>query len=138
MTERGSLRLGRTYERGLLNRHEGPSRGHTLDRHVGKSKEWLHDRVVHHPTATHASSFADDASADRIVSEAIRNRSDVIHEWLTRGRHQLRLDVTLDRSTGVSVNAAGEAAHVNGVRLILVKDPSIPEGYWIKTAFPQP
>jgi hypothetical protein len=122
----------------FLSRYEGPTRGHTLRDHVGKSWEFLHQRVLNHPTAPHASSFADEASAARCVETSLKSRAGSVDEWLNGSAKQLRIDHVLDDVTGISVNRAGEIEQVKGIRLILVRDPSMPEGYWIKTSFPQP
>lgn len=130
--------LGGWSPKGLLMRHEGAGRGHTHDFHVGKSVEWLHNRVVHHPSAKYASTFADEASADRAVADALGRSAREIEQWLAGVEHQAKINVDLGRITGLSVNRAGEVLEVSGIRLILVKDSTMPEGYLIRTAFPQP
>lgn len=136
MTERGAFEPGAFLPRGLLARHE--AKGHTMRVHVGRSREWLHDRVVNHPTAKHASSFPDETTAERAVAETLGRRSNEIDTWLAGKTAQHRIDDVLDRVIGVSIDRAGDAIEVRGLRVVLVRDPQMPEGYWIKTAYPTP
>lgn len=117
---------------------EGPKRGHTLEKHVAKSIDFLRARAAGHPTAMHASSFANEAKAEELIEKVVSRNTQHIDDWLRRGPSQLRIDDALDEVTGISVSRTGEVAQVSGVRVILVKDPAVPDGYWIKTAFPQP
>lgn len=127
---------GRSISR--LASSEGAAYGHTLARHTGKSVDYLAARVARHPTAPHASSFTDEAEADRLVSNVLRRNSSEIDQWLREAAPQKRIDDVLDEVTGISVSRSGDVAEVRGVRVILVRDTGMSEGYWIKTAFPQP
>jgi CDI toxin RNase A-like protein len=117
---------------------EGAGRGHTLERHVAKSVAYLRERVARHPTAMHASSFRSDAKAEEVIDQILGKNAGRVDDWLRDGSAQLRIDDALDEVTGISVNRAGDVAEVRGVRMILVRDPEMPDGYSIKTAFPQP
>jgi hypothetical protein len=134
--EQGAKGTGRLVSR--LTAHEGPHRGHTLAKHTEKTVAYLRQRAARHPTAQHASSFANQAEADRVVESVLRRKSGEIDDWLARGTRQVRFDDVLEGVTGTSVSRAGVVAQVRGVRVILVRDPAMPDGYWIKTAFPQP
>jgi Bacterial CdiA-CT RNAse A domain len=55
-----------------LTRHEGAwPFGHTLDKHVGKSVEWLEARLAADPTLSASSSFTDVETAERAIKDAI-------------------------------------------------------------------
>lgn len=123
---------------GLLGRSEGPGRGHTIERHVGKSVDYLLARVRRHPTATHASTYLDEAGAERALEALLRRKASDIEAWLRSAKKEERFEDVLRDPTGISVNRAGEVLEVRGVRAILVRDQSMPEGYWVKTSFPQP
>ncbi|MDF1604058.1 RNase A-like domain-containing protein [Nocardioides sp. YIM 152315] len=118
--------------------HEGANRGHTIAKHVGKSIEHLRHRAATHPTATRASTLIDERSADRAISRALDRHADEVVAWLRSGDRTKRLDAVLDEATGISVDRAGVVTEVKGIRIVLVRESSMPEGYWIKTAFPEP
>lgn len=133
----GPARFGRS-PGGLIGRSEGPGRGHTIERHVGKTTDYLLARVRRHPTAKHASTYLDEASAERALEALLRRKRSEIEAWLRSAKKEERFDDILKDPTGVSVNRAGEVLEVRGIRAILVRDRSMPEGYWVKTSFPQP
>jgi hypothetical protein len=135
--ERGALALGNPrWGRGWLSRHEH-SGSHTLSKHVGKTADELRDQV-RLQGKVRASSFRSQEDAERILEVALRRRADEIRDWLSTTKGQRRLDVPMDRPTGTSVDSRGHAAVVSSVRVILRRDPSMPDGYRIHTSFPQP
>ena len=136
MTERGSLDLGSYVN--WLRKFEGPGRGHTLERHVGKSAEWLHQRVLGHPTAKFASSFSDEATADRAVASALRQRESQLKTWLAGDDRQLIVKAQQQDVIGISVDRSGHVFESSAIRIVLVRDPSSAEGFIVKTAFPTP
>lgn len=111
--------------------------GHILERHVGKSIEELAERAATQRLAV-ASSFDDVASAERHIASALTRAQDKIDAWLAGPDRQLRIDVDLERITGISVTPEGASQLVEGVRIILVRTSESSSGYRILTAFPQP
>jgi hypothetical protein len=109
--------------------------GHIASRHVGKSIDELAARAASDVRV--ASSFSTAEDAERAIESALRSNGDAVQDWLRGRRPKLRLDATLDQITGVSVNGAGAAQIVSGVRVVLVRADT-PSGYRVLTAFPQP
>ena len=134
-TERGSMRLPGGWKTSLAG--QDAAGGHIASAHVGKSIDELAERA-RTKGLRFASTFPTVADAERVVASVLRGRSREVDEWLTSGRGQLRIDALLDRTTGTSVNAAGEAHGVSGVRIILRRTGATESGYRIHTAFPQP
>ncbi|KRE97414.1 hypothetical protein ASG76_01435 [Nocardioides sp. Soil774] len=110
--------------------------GHIASRHVGKSLDELADRA-RSDGIPYASSFANTDDAEKAIENALRLKADELSTWLAGDVRKKRLNVVLDHVTGTSVDAAGSARQVRGVRLILVRADT-PSGYRILTAFPQP
>ncbi len=50
---------------------------------------------------------------------------------------KLRLDTWLPQPTGISVHRR-HPEFVHGVRVVLYRDPGMPDGFRVHTAFPQP
>ncbi len=84
------------------------------------------------------SSFASQANAEQMLSRFLSTKVDDIEAWLTGHGRRLRLDGDLGSPTGISVTRAGDVFHVSGIRAILVRDPSMDDGFHVLTAFPQP
>ena len=134
--EAGHLVLGPgRWQPGWLARHEH-SGSHTLAKHVGKTPEELLARI-RDEGIPRASSFATQADAERIIARSLHERAGKISEWLASDRAKLQLDHWTGSPTGVSVGVDGQDI-VNGVRLILRRDPTMSDGFRIHTAFPQP
>ncbi|MFC6343381.1 RNase A-like domain-containing protein, partial [Nocardioides hankookensis] len=121
----------------FLGRHEGPRRGHVLRDHVGKSPSELYWRALNDPFTNRASSFHDEATAARLISETLGRKEPEISGWLAGTRPQRLIDDVFTDATGIVVDSSGYVRLVKGLRMVLVRDRSMPEGYWIKTAFPQ-
>jgi hypothetical protein len=110
--------------------------GHTVGKHVGKTPEELADRA-RTEGLPYASTFSTTQDAERAIEKTLRVKGDDVSEWLAAGGKKMRLDLTLDDVTGISVDAAGQVHDVSGVRIILVRADT-PSGYRVLTAFPQP
>ena len=140
MTERGSLRLGREYgfPRGWLRSHEH-SGSHTLLKHVEKTDEQLLARYGDEPWITGSSSFADQDTAERALEKLVGSERHAIKEWLA-GNSDRRLPLSGDagRIIGRFVSVEGHGIDVRGFRMVLVKDASMPHGYRVFTAYPEP
>ena len=113
--------------------------GHTLERHVGKSKKELLDRLKNNARMTNASTFSSYKTADKAVGTVLKKRGADIKDWLSAGSPpRLRLDESLGKKLGISVSRNGTSKTAKSVRVILERDPSSPNGYHIVTSFPTP
>lgn len=72
--ERGRYDLSRDEARG----------GHTLERHVGRSDDQLVDRLSREPGVSAASTYADRATAERVVEQTLARNRERIDSWLDR------------------------------------------------------
>jgi hypothetical protein len=136
MTERGSAMLGRTHGDGWLLRHERG--GHTLERHVGKSDEDLLARLHEETRRGLASTFPDQRTAESAINTLLERNRSQLNEWLSSGAGSLRLQDHLGHVVGRTADRAGNVFDVTGVRAMLLRDSSMPEGYRILTAYPRP
>jgi hypothetical protein len=139
MTERGSLRLGREYgfPRGWLRSHEH-SGGHTLLRHVAKSDEELLARLEARRRLPYSSSFASEERAERLISDFLTDRRAAIAKWMDSTGERLKLEGSLPTVTGRTAARDGSVDYVSGIRVLIERDSSMPQGYRVVTAFPQP
>jgi hypothetical protein len=120
---------------GGLAAHEAAG-GHTIARHVGKSRDYLVQRLAENPKMEAASTFPDRATAERVIAEALEMQANEVQTWLAKPGKQLKLEVTMPYVTGQSLLRTGELIDVRGVRILLRRDPSLVTGYRIHTAYP--
>lgn len=121
---------------GGLEAHEDVG-GHLIERHVGKSEQWLLDRVRGENISA-ASSFRDLPEAERFVALAIAEHQDSIDAWLDgAGGKRLVIDSTFEASSGISVSRGQDAAEdVHSVRLVLERSDKLDIGFRIVTGYP--
>lgn len=87
---------------GGLDAHEDAG-GHLIERHVGKSEQWLLERV-NRENISAASSFRDLPDAERFVAQTLARHQDRIAAWVDgQGGHRLVVDARFDARTGISV-----------------------------------
>jgi len=122
---------------GGLEAHEDAG-GHLIERHVGKSEQWLLDRVDREQISA-ASSFRDLPDAERFVAQTLAMHQDRIDAWVDgQGGNRLVIDARFDASTGISVERGDDAARdVFSVRLVLERSSRLEDlGYRIVTGYP--
>jgi hypothetical protein len=135
----------RTNKPGYLRAHEDPpgikGGGHTIDRHVGKTRQELQARLDA-PDQQHlkrASTFQSLEEAESAISKVISANRKEIANWLNNTKGERRLEVTLDnpfgdRQVGKILDRGAEKLR-SGTTVILrlLREPG--NGFKIITAF---
>lgn len=133
--ERGALALGNPrWGRGWLARHEH-SGSHTLRDHVGRTETELREQIA----ATgkkRASSFLDQDNAERLIERTLRQKNAEVQTWLSSGRHKQPVEALFGETTGITAVRGAATETVYGVRVVLLRDASMPDGYRILTSYP--
>lgn len=122
---------------GSLTAHEG--RGHTLDRHVGRTLDQLRQRL-RDEDKREVSTFPDLATADRAVAQVLFERQAEVRRWLEDGaRGDQDVSSRLAAPVG-EVLFAGEARTKPGrsAKVVLYASRQFPEGFAIRTAYVRP
>ena len=123
---------------GGLARHELAG-GHTIAKHVEKTDAELALRLVSSPNVQTASTFFDRAIAEAAVADEIAANKADIDKWLKGTAPKFRIDRAYPVPLGRSLTRGdGSAIDASGARVILKRDPSQPDGFFVLTAFPQP
>jgi uncharacterized protein YukE len=120
---------------GGLMAHEGLDDGHTLVKHVGKTDEFLRNRLTTEPGIKAASTFYDRGSAEGALSELIDAHASEITRWLQGDGFELILQGRAARSIGVVIpRSATRPVEATGIRLVLRRSPATGVGFRIHTA----
>jgi len=134
----GVRTISRVVPGGGLATHEAAG-GHTLEKHVGKSEEFLVDRLAGEPAAQHVSTFTDRETAETALTDLLASSGGEIAQWLAGPRFQLVLSGTADRHVGrVLARGATAAVTASGLKLVLRKTPAHGLGYYVHTAMVLP
>ncbi|MEJ2866781.1 RNase A-like domain-containing protein [Actinomycetospora sp. OC33-EN08] len=130
---------------GGLQHHEEAG-GHTLAPHkvhIGTDEQALFDRVQNAPRPIpSASSFFDRAIAERSVAENLAGNRGAIDDWLanTSARNQV-VDFEHRQAVGISIDRSAtspaDAVEVHRTRLVLRRDATQPDGFYVLTSYPQ-
>ena len=110
--------------------------GHTLARHVGRSDADLARRLDRERSINAASTFADRATAERVVGATLEREKRRIAAWLDRRGRDLALDYRGDPGVTVGrVLLRGEASPrpATDARIVLRRDG---DSYYVLTAYP--
>ena len=108
---------------------------HVLCLHVGWSEQRLLERIVD-KNLRQASSFPDEETALRAISETLAAHQFEVHAWLSSGSRE-RLPLVYESASDVGMVArATETARVTRRTKVIVEPAPTPEGYVIVTAFP--
>jgi hypothetical protein len=137
MGDRGSINLSKPLT--WLGRHEGgPMKAHTLAKHVGKSNRYLLRRLANEPAKTRVSTFTNERIAERCVRSVLKDHADAIKSWLASPSNaSKRLESVMPEDVGRIMYRGGPVVPGRGVRVVLVKDASMPGGYRILTSMVQ-
>jgi HK97 family phage portal protein len=123
--------------------------GHTIQRHVGKSIDYLSYRMTNEVYRfgfvtvglEAAGSFPSLEAGEKLVNATIARNADKILEVTSGRAASAKLDATFDTPTGyelyrVSDRAAPRLRDTFDVRVIIYPAPTRPLGYRVQTAFP--
>lgn len=110
--------------------------GHLLAKHVARTREQLMERFAGRPSLKYASSFDDQASAERFVDRALSLRQNEIAAWLAQPEDSLAFEADLGERVGLTMDRHGRRYDASSVQVVLRKHPYLPGGYRIHTAFP--
>ncbi|WP_157874721.1 RNase A-like domain-containing protein [Paraburkholderia atlantica] len=83
--------------------------GHTLLKHVGKDEAWLRQRLKDEPWIPAATSFKDQRTAERAISEVMMADADRIRLWARSTGMRAPLRITKHACTSTRIARTGEA-----------------------------
>ena len=112
--------------------------GHTGEMHIGKSPEWLRERVMSDPDVKRASSFDTRANANLTQARFVKENKVAIEKWLkSPTKSAFGKKITMDREIGIVVKRNGSVRKTKRAFVYLGKKDS-QLGYRIVTSYPIP
>lgn len=124
---------------GGLTSHEQAG-GHTLAKHVALTETELANRLANDSKPMIVSTFCDRSIAETTISEAIQTNDGIISTWLSGNPTQvLKIRYNFSSPIGITLTrSATNTVPTNRVSVVLKPDASLPLGYYILTAYPEP
>ncbi|MEU0070774.1 RNase A-like domain-containing protein [Streptomyces sp. NPDC006332] len=123
---------------------EGQKGAHTIERHVEKTDRELRARMRANKNITGSSSFLSESSAQSLTDRALLKEQPEVKRWLEKTtKKELELNVDfgqepVGRSMSREDFIRGTGPHnVHRVFVLLRRDPDMPSGYRIHTAYPR-
>lgn len=130
---------GSNERRGVEDHEE--SGGHTIERHVGKSDDWLRKRLESDPSFEVVSTFHNATAANRAQGRFVKRCKKQIADYLNSGSGQpLKIDFDMGEPIGryMTEDKIDVSRATSKVRILIRKNPNVPQGWDIITAFPIP
>jgi Bacterial CdiA-CT RNAse A domain len=110
--------------------------GHAVERHVGKSENWLQKRLAEDSKLPAASSFSNEQAANRTVGQFVKQNRPEIAAWLKTKKHRFEGEIIMEDPIGLVLNrGTGKAIESHKAWVVIVRDSS-KQGWHIQTAFP--
>jgi hypothetical protein len=111
--------------------------GHILRKHVGQTEAQLRERLERERAITGASTYTDEATADRVVGAAIAQSQPQIEGWLGQERHpNLVLDYDGTSPIGRSMNRGEFHSHICEHAIVVLRYNG-PNRYYVLTSYPE-
>ena len=120
---------------GGLLAHEGVDGAHTLAKHVGKSEEFLRNRLATEPHIRGASTFYDRQTAENAISGLLKENQRTVDRWLSGRRTWLVLNGSATTNLGILIHRGStESAAAPGIKIVLRRSAKMENGYLLVTA----
>lgn len=115
--------------------------GHTIEKHVGKSDNWLKQRLLDEPKTELASSYRNKEAANKTIAKFVKENKAEIEEWLKSGEHRFEKDITMEEPIGNVLGRGKGGAPVDKsietarAWVTIIRDNSS-KGWHVETSFP--
>ncbi|MFQ6293153.1 RNase A-like domain-containing protein, partial [Yersinia enterocolitica] len=112
--------------------------GHAVQKHVGKTDAELIARLNSDPRVLASSTFSDMKSAERAIGNGLAENKDQLTNWLAGNQDHLVLQHEELFNVGrVIPKGSTESHYSNKIVIVIDRDPLMPSGYRIQTAYPK-
>ncbi|MEY0291187.1 RNase A-like domain-containing protein [Providencia rettgeri] len=112
--------------------------GHAIRRHVGKTDAQLLARFEADPKVRASSTFTDMKTADWAIGNGVAANQDKISAFMAGSDTRIVLNYESSTNIGRVINK-GQTKSIDSNKIVIVidKDPLMPNGYRIQTAYPR-
>ncbi len=115
--------------------------GHTLAQHVGRTDAQLRDRLAQEPGISAASTYADRATAERVVGAALESLAERVNQWLARRGPRPNLALHYHARTGEEIGRSLERGDTTPRRcvdaVVVLRWDDRRGDYFVLTSYPE-
>ncbi len=112
--------------------------GHAIEKHVAQSDAELIARFKAEPRLNASSTFFSNESADKAIGNGISANKKQLTDWLAGDQARLVLQHEEKFNVGKVIQKGDNASHLsNKITIVIDRDPLMPNGYRIHTAYPK-
>ncbi len=121
-----------------ITKHDEAFNGHTVEKHIGKSQDWLDGRLAGSRHEKFVSSYSDSVTATKVISEIIVENQEKIKEWIEdQDKDKLILSKKFDNKIGVVMKKKDKEIKDCNVGVVILKRPHrVSEKFYIITSYP--
>lgn len=121
-----------------ISKQDQEFNGHTVHKHIGKSKDWLDGRLAGSRHEKFVSSYTDLDIASTVIKEVILENESRIKDWMDdKEKDKLVLSKRFDKTIGVAMKKKDHELQDCNVAVIVLKRPhKAAEKFYIVTSYP--
>jgi hypothetical protein len=122
-----------------LKKHDEEFRGHTLEKHVAKSFDWLDGRLSGDRHMKFASAYTDVETANKVIKEIVTENEQKIKDWLEKNEEKKRLSLnkTFDKTIGSILTKGGKKTVDCNIGVVVLKRTDRhAKSFFIITSYP--
>lgn len=122
-----------------IQKHDKELLGHTLEKHVGKSKDWLEGSLSSDRHKKFASTYIDAETANKAIQEIIADNQEKINKWLDGDddKKRLSLNKIFDHKIGTIIGKEStELKDCNIGIIVLKRTERNKKAFFILTSYP--
>jgi hypothetical protein len=121
-----------------LIKHDEEYLGHTMERHLGKSKDWLEGRLSGDRHRKFASSYTDAATANEAIKTIVLENQEKIKQWLEgkESKKRLTLSKDMEKKLGILVARGGKEVKDCNIAVVVLKRKERDKSFFLLTSYP--
>ena len=121
-----------------ISKQDEEFNGHTVNKHIGKSKDWLDGRLAGSRHEKFVSSYTDLETANYVIKEIILENQLIIKDWIDdKEKDKLVLNKKFDKKIGVAMKKKDLELQDCNVGVIVLKRPhKTAAKFYIVTSYP--
>lgn len=121
-----------------ISKHDKEFNGHTVEKHVGKSNDWLDGRLAGSRHEKFVSSYTNLETTNRVIKEIVLENESKIKHWMEDDeKDKLVLSKKFDKKIGVAIKKKDKELKDCNVGVVVLKRPhKTAEKFYIVTSYP--